>query len=210
LAASNPFATKDTMSILLISGSPAVPSTSGRLLQHIGDKLAAAGHFVSRLNVRDLPAQALVEADCNHAAVRAALAAVAEAQAIVVATPVYKASFSGVLKTFLDLLPQNGLAGKVVLPLATGGSQSHLLALDYALRPVLQALEAGHVLAGLFATAQQVRWDEHEGVQLAPEIAARVTTGVTALAHALDVAPRPGLRAPVRSLQDHPYAIQAA
>src|SRR5256885_12419558 len=43
-------------------------------------------------------------------------------RSVVVATPIYKASYSGVLKSFLDLLPQFGLAGKVVLPLATGGT----------------------------------------------------------------------------------------
>ena len=61
---------------------------------------------------------------------------------MVVSTPVYKAAYSGVLKVFLDLLPQFGLAGKVVLPLVTGGTASHVLAIDYALRPVLLALGA--------------------------------------------------------------------
>lgn len=202
------------MSILLISGSPSVPSTSSRLLLHIGAKLAAHGHAATHLNVRDLPAQALIEADTGHGAVRTALAAVAAAQGVIIATPVYKASFSGVLKTFLDLLPQNGFAGKVVLPVATGGSQSHLLALDYALRPVLHALEADQVLASIYATSQQVQWNEHEGVQLAPEIGVRVAAGVTALAHALDALrarqAEPQPRAPVRSLQDYPYNTRAA
>ena len=67
----------------------------------------------------------------------ASLAQVANAQLIVVATPVYKAAYSGLLKVFLDLLPQTALAGKTVLPLATGGSPHHMLALDCALRPVL-------------------------------------------------------------------------
>ena len=50
-----------------------------------------------------------------------------KADGLIVATPVYKAAFSGLLKTWLDLLPQFGLAGKVVLPLATGGSVAHAL-----------------------------------------------------------------------------------
>lgn len=198
------------MSILLVSGSPAVPSTSGRLLSHIGDRLAGHGHRIGRLHVRDLPAQALLEADCTNASIQAALAAVADAQVVIVATPVYKASFSGVLKTFLDLLPQNGLAGKVVLPIATGGSQSHLLALDYALRPVLQALEAEHVLTSIYATSSQVQWREHEGVLLAPEIAGRVAAAVAALDGALTRQPAAQLQAPGRSLQDFPYTTQAA
>ncbi|TWI67656.1 FMN reductase [Pseudoduganella lurida] len=193
------------MSILLISGSPAVPSSSSRLLHHIGDKLAIHGHRIVHLNVRDLPAQALLAADGSHPAIRAAAEAVADAQAVIVATPVYKASFAGVLKAFLDLLPQNGLAGKVVLPVATGGSQSHLLALDYALRPVLHALEADQVLTSIFATSAQVQWHEGDGVLLAPEIATRVTAGVAALSHALHAqAARqggPAVRPPVQKLQ---------
>ncbi|WBS00893.1 NADPH-dependent FMN reductase [Pseudoduganella sp. SL102] len=200
------------MSILLISGSPAVPSSSSRLLHHIGDKLAAHGHRTTRLNVRDLPAQALLAADPTDAVVRAALAEVADADAVIVATPVYKAAYAGVLKAFLDLLPQNGLAGKIVLPVATGGSQSHLLALDYALRPVLHALEADQVLTSIYATSQQVQWSEQEGVLLAPEIAVRVAAGVATLDRALGYrsAAEQLAHAAARSLQDHPFVSQAA
>jgi hypothetical protein len=49
-------------------------------------------------------------------------------------------------------------AGKLVLPRATGGSQSHMLALDYALRPVLHALAAKHVLTSIYATSEQLEW----------------------------------------------------
>jgi len=177
------------MTILLLGGSPAVPSTTGRLLADIGARLAALGHATRHLNVRDLPAQALLHADGGNPALRGALAEVAQADAVVIATPVYKASFAGALKAFLDLLPQNGLADKVVLPIATGGSQSHLLALDYALRPVLQALEAKLVLTSIYATSHQVQWHAEEGVALAPEIAARVAAGVAALAELLPRVP---------------------
>ncbi|WP_279379314.1 NAD(P)H-dependent oxidoreductase [Bordetella bronchiseptica] len=66
------------------------------------------------------------------------------------ATPVFKASYSGLLKAFLDVLPQFALAGKSVLPLATGGSVAHVLSVDYALRPVLQSMGARHVIQGFF------------------------------------------------------------
>jgi FMN reductase len=79
----------------------------------------------------------------------------------VVATPVYKASFSGLLKTLLDLLPQRALAGKVVFPLATGGTLAHVLVLDYALRPVLTALGSPVIVQGHFLldhTITHPRW----------------------------------------------------
>lgn len=173
------------MSILLLSGSPASPSNSSRLLQHIGDRLASHGHRIARLQVRDLPAQALLLADTEHPSIQKALGSVAAAHAIVVATPVYQAAYSGALKIFLDLLPQSGLSGKLVLPIATGGSQSHLLALDYALRPVLHALEARQVLPSIFATSQQLNWNHEDGSALAPPILARVAAGIAQLSEAL-------------------------
>ena len=101
------------------------------------------GALVDRIHIRDLSPQALLLADFGHPTVVACgIDQVADASVLVVATPVYKAAYSGVLKVFLDLLPQTALKGKVVLPLATGGSPHHMLALDYALRPVLQSLGA--------------------------------------------------------------------
>ncbi|MDC8756360.1 NADPH-dependent FMN reductase [Janthinobacterium fluminis] len=203
------------MNILLLSGSPQLPSSSSRLLLHIGDKLAVHGHRYSKLHVRDLPARALLHAEHADVTIARAIAAVAAADVVIVATPVYKASYAGILKAFLDLLPQDGLAGKLVLPLATGGSQSHLLALDYALRPVLHALAARHVLTSIYATAQQLDWSEERGLTLDPALAARVEAGVEelsaglrALRHARATAPEPAVPAlPSRSLKGHPYAV---
>ena len=176
---------EQTMSILLIGGSPAAPSSSGRLLDYVGDKLALLGHRHSKLQVRDLPPTALLHADCSDLAIKRALAAVADADAIVIATPVYKAAYTGVLKAFLDLLPQDGLKGKLVLPLATGGSQSHMLALDYALRPVLHALDARQVLTSVYAVSQQLIWNDTTGLTLDPAISWRVQAGVDALSDGL-------------------------
>jgi FMN reductase len=148
------------MTILLLAGSQSTPSRSGRLVRHAGQGLALLDHASRRLQVRDLPADLLLEADFRSAGIIAAKADVAQAQALVIATPVYKAAYSGVLKVFLDLLPQDGLKGKLVLPLATGGSQSHMLALDHALRPVLSSLGARHVLRSVYATDAQVVWSE--------------------------------------------------
>lgn len=203
------------MSILLLGGSPSIPSSSSRLLLHIGDRLALQGHRHSKLFVRDLPPAALLHADFSDPAIRQAQALVAAADAIVIATPVYKASCSGILKALLDLLPQDGLAGKVVLPVATGGSQSHMLALDYALRPILSALDARHVLTSIYATAEQLGADADGGLTLHPAIAARVAAGVDHLSEVLlALAGKRQQRAaqalpdpvPTRSLHDHPYA----
>jgi FMN reductase len=166
------------MSILLLAGSPSVSSRSTRLLHHAGDRLVSLGHRYSKLHVLDLPAQAMLQADFNHPDIKLARQQVKDAEAVVVSTPVYKAAYSGVLKAFLDLLPQDGLAGKLVLPMATGGSQSHMLALDYALRPVLAALGAKHVLPSIYATEAQISWDAEKGLAIDAAIAQRVAEGV--------------------------------
>jgi FMN reductase len=136
--------------IATIVGSPSRPSRSAALATHVAGRLAADGFTVESIDVRDLPAEDLLQARPDAPGLRAALGLVERAQGVVVCSPVYKAAYSGVLKTFLDLLPQLGLTGKVVLPLLTGGTTAHVLALDYGLRPVLASLAPAHVTSGLF------------------------------------------------------------
>ena len=126
------------------------------------------------LQLNQLDPAALLLAQFDHAEIRAITDRVAQADAVVVATPVYKAAYSGLLKVFLDVLPQTALKGKLVLPLATGGSPHHMLALDYALRPVLQSLGARHILPGIYATDQGVPLLPEGGYGLTPDIAERL------------------------------------
>ncbi|WP_338694118.1 NADPH-dependent FMN reductase [Streptomyces sp. Q6] len=156
--------------LLALTGSASAPGTSrtARLVQDIGRRYAAHGHEVRHLDVRDLPAEALLSADVADPEVAHAVGLVARADALIVASPVYKAAYSGVLKTFLDLLPQYALRGKSVLPLATGGSPAHVLAVDYALRPVLTSLGAD-VAQGWFVLDRHITVAADGSVTLAPE-----------------------------------------
>ncbi|WP_342619849.1 NADPH-dependent FMN reductase [Rhodoferax sp. GW822-FHT02A01] len=169
------------MSVLLIAGSPSERSRTAALLDAAGQRLATRGALVERLRVRDLSPQALLLADFGHPSVSKAIGQVAQAQVVIVATPVYKAAYSGVLKVFLDLLPQDAFKGKTVLPLATGGSPNHMLALDYALRPVLQSLGARHILSGIFAVDSQVTLSPEGSYSLSPDISDRLDAAVTTL-----------------------------
>jgi FMN reductase len=169
------------MSVLLIAGSPSERSRTAALLSAAGQRLAFRGAQVKTLRVRDLPAQALLLADFGHPAVIHAIEQVAQSDIVVVATPVYKAAYSGVLKVFLDLLPQTALKGKTVLPLATGGSPHHMLAVDYALRPVLQSLGAKHILPAIYATDAQVVVNPEGGYQIDDDIGERLDEAVNTL-----------------------------
>ena len=90
------------MSVLLIAGSPSERSRTAALLDAAGQRLAARGVLVERLRVRDLSPQALLLADFGHRSISQAVGQVAQARVIIVATPVYKAAYSGVLKVFLE------------------------------------------------------------------------------------------------------------
>jgi len=136
--------------IVAISGSPSSPSRSTALARHVAGDLRARGFELASIEVRDLPAGELLTGQTTDPAIAAAIALVERADALVIATPIYKASYTGILKAFLDVLPQFAFTGKVVLPLATGGTIAHVLALDYALRPVLVSLGAQHIVNGLF------------------------------------------------------------
>lgn len=155
------------LDIVSVSGSPTAGSRSTALLRFIEQRLAGHGSTrITHVAVRDLPPAALLAGDADDVALRSALAAVRRAHLVMVATPIYKAAYSGLLKTFLDLLPQDALRGKTVLPLATGGSPAHLLALEYALKPVLAALGARHVLDAIYVV--DAAWSEHETLGRVP------------------------------------------
>jgi FMN reductase len=97
-----------------------------------------------------------------------------KADGVIIATPIYKAAYTGVLKAFLDLLPQKALSGKVVLPLATGGTIAHLLAVEYALKPVLSELGARHLLGTVYAVDKQIQRQADGSLQLDEEIEQRL------------------------------------
>ncbi|MDR7336045.1 NADPH-dependent FMN reductase [Roseateles asaccharophilus] len=170
------------MHILSISGSPSERSRSAWLTQFALTRLEGVATGSRSISVRELPATALLVADTQHVDIAEAIAAVAQADVVVIGTPIYKAAYSGLLKLFLDLLPPDALRGKTVLPLATGGSAAHLLALDYALKPVLSALGARHVLDAVFATDAQLQRHEAGGYVLEADLVARLDRAVAPLA----------------------------
>jgi FMN reductase len=74
----------------------------------------------------------------------------------VFASPTYKASYTGLLKAFLDRYGSNGLAGVVAVPVMTGGWPGHLLAVEVHLRPVLVELGATVPARGLYVTEPEL------------------------------------------------------
>jgi FMN reductase len=160
--------------IACILGSPSSPSRTAVVAAHVADRLARAGNTVETIDVRELPAEDLLRARVESPAIAAAVKTVERASGVVVATPIYKASFSGMLKTFLDLLPQWAFRGKHVLPIATGGASAHVLAIDYGLRPVLMSFGPVHVDQAYVVLEQGVLKRENGSYELTPEMSAKL------------------------------------
>lgn len=80
------------------------------------------------------------------------LAAVEQADILVVATPVYRGSYTGLFKHFFDFIHQDALTDTPVLLAATGGSERHALVIDHQLRPLFSFFQARTLPLGVYAT----------------------------------------------------------
>ncbi|MFF4250831.1 FMN reductase [Streptomyces sp. NPDC001663] len=145
------------MRLVVVSAGLSVPSST-RLL---GDRLAAAVGRQTPVEVQVVELRELaVEIAHNFTNgfpgrnLSAALEAVTEADGLVVVTPVFSASYSGLFKSFFDVVEPDALAGKPVLIAATGGTARHSLVLEHALRPLFAYLKAVVVPTGVYAASE--------------------------------------------------------
>lgn len=126
-----------------------------------------------------------------------AMDAVRRADGVIAVTPVFAASYSGLFKTFFDLLEEGLMDGKPVLIAATAGTARHSLVLEHALRPLFSYLHATVVPTGVFAAT-----DDFAGAGLDGRIA-RAAGELVALMPGHDAAPR---STPVRRLVEEEFA----
>lgn len=167
--------------ILAIAGSPSHPSRTYSLLEYAAHYLKAGGIQTEIVAARDFPAADLVFGRYDSPSLNEVKAQIEQANGLIIATPVYKAAYTGVLKAFLDLLPQKALSGKAVLTIATGGTIAHLLAIDYALKPVLSELGARHFISNFYAVDKQILRLEDGTIQLEEEIEERLQASLAEL-----------------------------
>jgi FMN reductase len=160
--------------ILAIAGSPSHPSRTYGLLEYATQLSSQQGLETDIISVRDLPAEDLVYGRYNSSALERPKELIEQASGIIIATPIYKAAYTGLLKSFLDLLPQKALTDKIILPLATGGTIAHLLSIEYALKPVLGELGARHILSTVYAVDKQIQIQADGSLQLDQELEQRL------------------------------------
>lgn len=98
------------------------------------------------------------------AALKAAIDEVAESDALITATPIFNASYSGLFKSFFDVIGNESLINKPVLIAATGGTARHSLALEHAMRPMFAHLRALVVPTAVFAATEDWGGSDHRGL----------------------------------------------
>lgn len=136
--------------IVAISGSPSSESRSSILTNYLKREAEQNGIQIKEISVLDFEPDVLIRGIYDHPSILQVTQELKGASGVIIVSPVYKAAYSGALKTLLDLLPQDILKDKPVFPLMVGGSGAHLLAIDYSLKPLLAALSAQTILKGVY------------------------------------------------------------
>jgi FMN reductase len=148
--------------LVVISAGLSQPSATRLLADQLSAAAAAAaGDLGVLLDTRVVELRDLAHDITNTmltgfapAALRDALDAVAGADALIAVTPIFTASYSGLFKSFFDVVDKGTLAGKPVLIAATGGTARHSLALEHAVRPLFAYLRAVAVPTSVFAASE--------------------------------------------------------
>ncbi|MFB7209081.1 FMN reductase [Streptomyces sp. NPDC056255] len=159
------------MKLTVVSAGLSTPSSTrllaDRLAESARDELTGRGQVPSTevVELRELAGDI-----ANHLVtgfppprLSAAIDAVTAADGLIVVTPVFAASYSGLFKSFFDVIDPDALTGKPVLTAATGGTARHSLVLEHAVRPLFAYLRAVVVPTAVFAASED--WgsggDEH-------------------------------------------------
>ncbi|MGN9785212.1 FMN reductase [Nonomuraea sp. ZG12] len=147
------------MKLVVVTAGLTQPSSTrllaDRLTEATGQRLQGAAD-TTVIELRELAvdiANNFVTGFAN-ARLRAALAAVTEADGLIAVTPVFTASYSGLFKSFFDVVDNAALTGKPVLIAATGGTPRHSLVLEHALRPLFAYLRAVVVPTAVYAASE--------------------------------------------------------
>lgn len=183
------------LNIVAVSGGLNSPSKTESLVQAIIDELSEAihikVHFVKLSEIGPLLGGAIYRNQLPQR-VQDDLAAVEAADALIVGTPVYRASFTGLFKHFFDFVEQTALVDVPVLLAASGGSDRHALVLEHQLRPLFSFFQAQTLPIGVYATNRDFT---PEYTVKSEQLSERVTLAVARALPILEWAPAKGQRA---------------
>jgi len=152
----------ETRRITVLSAGLGVPSSSRLLADQLAAsaerQLAASGYDVTVdvIELRDLAVDIANNFVTGYAAPRLAevIAGVVASDGVIAVSPVFSASYSGLFKSFIDVLDPKSLEGKAVLLGATAGTDRHQMVLDFAMRPLFTYLRSRVAPTAVFAGPQ--------------------------------------------------------
>lgn len=182
-----------TKSIAIISAGLSQPSSTRLLADRLGQasaralQVAGGDATTTVIELRDL-AHEITDAMLTGFAtgeLKTAIETVTRADAVIAVTPVFSSSYSGLFKSFFDILEPRTLAGTPVLIAATGGTARHSLALEYAVRPLFAYLQSVIVPTSVFAASED--WGGPGGTD--GDLAVRITRAGAELAEMLEGRP---------------------
>ncbi|MET4095250.1 FMN reductase [Arthrobacter sp. UYCu712] len=164
--------------ITVLSAGLGVPSSSRLLADQLAAsaerQLAASGYAVTVeiLELRDLAVDVANNFVTGYAAPRLAevIAGVEASDGIIAVSPVFSASYSGLFKSFIDVLDPKSLEGKAVLLAATAGTDRHQMVLDFAMRPLFTYLRTRIAPTAVFAGPQDWGQNDDGGSPLSARI----------------------------------------
>ena len=169
--------------IVAFSGNVQRPSKSralaGAIAEAIGGKLPASIAQYDILDVQPGLGTALSRADLSPEALKV-VEAIEKADVLVVSTPTYKGSYTGLFKHLIDFVDPKALDGRPVVISATGGGQRHALTIEHQLRPLFGFFSAWTVPAGIFAEDKNFT----DGLPAEPALLARIELAANQVAAA--------------------------
>ena len=194
---SSSHASLNPLNIVAVSGGLNTPSKTEALVQEILNELGEATpinvHFIKFSEIGHLLGGAIYRNQLPQR-VQDDLAKVEAADALIVGTPVYRASFTGLFKHFFDFVEQTALVDVPVLLAASGGSDRHALVLEHQLRPLFSFFQAQTLPSGVSATERAVTPEYTIKSELLRD---RITLAVARALPILEWAPAKGQRAEV-------------
>jgi len=180
--------------VVVVVGNPARPSRTKVLaetaLNAVARRRAVHSQVIELVDIGPQIGAALSRQNFSEA-VEAKLQAIESADLLIVASPVYKGSYTGLFKHLFDFVGYEALVGKPVLLLATGGSDRHALVVEHQLRPLFGFFRAASLPTAVFASEA-----DFDGYQLRSEaVLKRVEAAADEAAAQLDVARLQAMRA---------------
>ena len=142
------------LSIVGVAGSPTATSSTRKLIAEAVDRIAKkTGADTRIIDVAEVGALQVLDRTNASSDLEGTLRAAETADLLVVGSPVYKGSYTGLFKHFVDLIDYRALIGTPVALLATGGSDRHALVIEHQLRPLFAFFQAQVLGTGLFLTS---------------------------------------------------------